>query len=129
MIQEKLECASLYQRIAEEIHESILNGVYQPGDRLPSIRELRQQWNCAQGTVQHAYQQLAQQGLVTSRGGDGTHVVNQPNTGNSQISIPLRKAKLVHRAEAFLLESFIAGYSYKEIEESMELARRHMQAF
>jgi DNA-binding GntR family transcriptional regulator len=35
----------LYRKIAKEMRKQILDGVYRPGDRLPSIRELKQQWN------------------------------------------------------------------------------------
>jgi DNA-binding GntR family transcriptional regulator len=129
MNQDGLEGTHLYQRIAGEIRNKILNGDYRPGDRLPTIRELKRQWNCTQGTIQRAYKELAQQGLITSWAGKGTHVVNPLDNGNLQISKPLRKAKLVHKAESFLLESLIAGYSFEEIQESIDLARRHLQTF
>lgn len=129
MVQDGLQETILYQKIAEEIRKQILDGVYRPGDRLPSIRELKQLWNCTPGTIQHAYYELAQQGLVITQAGKGTHVADPLGNGKYQLSPPLRKAKLVHRAESFLLESYIAGYNFEEIEESIELARRHMQSF
>jgi GntR family transcriptional regulator len=127
MIHDMWEGAGLYRRIAEEIREKILSGVYRPGDRLPPIRQLKQEWNCTQGTIQRAYMELAQQGLVNCQVGKGTHVVNQLEREKLQIFKPLRKAKLVHQAESFLLESLIAGYSFEEIEESIDVARRQMQ--
>lgn len=129
MIQDKWEDTDIYQRIAEDIRQNILNGSHKPGDRLPSIRELKQHWNCTEGTIQHAYKELARQGLIISQAGKGTRVVNKSEFEMLQIPKPLRKAKLVHRAESFLLESLIVGYSYEEIEESIELARRHVQTF
>ena len=129
MIHERWGRYRLYQKIAIEIRSNILNGVYQPGDRLPAIRELKQQRNCAQGTIQRAYNELVLQGLVISQAGKGTHVVNQLDYENLQFSVALRKWRLVHRAESFLLESLIDGNSFEEIEESMELARRHMLTF
>lgn len=119
----------LYHRIADEIRKNILSGVYQPGDQIPTVRELKQQWNCSQGTVHHAYKELAQQGLVISRKGGGTRVVSQLDYGKLQLSTSLRKARLVHQAETFLLESVMAGYSFEEIKESLDLARMHMQSF
>ena len=129
MIQNEPGGAYLYQRIAGEIRQNILDGVYRPGDRLPSLRALKNQWNCTQGTIQQAYKELAQQGLVISQAGKGTHVVDQPDNKLLQISVPLRKAKLVHKAESFLLESMVAGFRLEEIEEAIDLARRHMQTF
>jgi GntR family transcriptional regulator len=129
MIQNEPGGAYLYQRIAGEIRQNILDGVYRPGDRLPSLRALKKQWNCTQGTIQQAYKELAQQGLVISQAGNGTHVVDQPDNKLLQIMAPLRKAKLVHKAESFLLESLVAGYRLEEIEEAIDLARRHMKTF
>ena len=110
----------LYRQVAEAIRQKILRGELKPGDRLPSVRALKAQWGCTVGTIQHAYQELARQGLVTSRAGQGTRVVDrlpaQPD------SSPLRTAALLHRAEAFLLEVLTAGYTPAEAEEAVRLA-------
>ena len=119
--------ASLYQRIALEIRTKIINGVYRPGDRLPAIRALADQWNCTPATIQHAYKELAQQGLVLSRPGRGSYVANREAYEKLKVSPPLRMAKLIHLSESFLLESLIAGYSYEEIMEAIDLARRYIQ--
>jgi hypothetical protein len=65
---------------------------------------------------------------VISQVGKGTHVICPPDSGKLQVPPPLRRAKMVYRAESFLLKSLIAGYSFKEIEESIDLARRHVQS-
>ena len=111
----------LYRQLAEKVRQEILEGVLKPGDRLPPLRELAAQWGCTIGTVQHAYQELAQQGLVTSRAGQGTRVVEGPS-GSAQSGIPLRRATLVHRAESFLLEAVTAGYSLEEIDSAVRQA-------
>jgi DNA-binding transcriptional regulator YhcF (GntR family) len=98
----------LYLQIAEAIRQDIRNEVLRPGDRLPSVREMATRWNCTIGTIQRAYEELTRQGLVTSRPGQGTHVMAAiPAT----LETPLRRAALVHRAEAFLLKSLTAGYT------------------
>jgi molybdate-binding protein/DNA-binding transcriptional regulator YhcF (GntR family) len=102
----------LYRQISETIRQEILSGRRKPGDRLPSIREMAERWNCTIGTIQHAYKELARQGLVTSRAGQGTKVVEHLPALNDT---PLRWATLVHRAEAFLLEVLTAGYSVEDV--------------
>lgn len=111
--------AHLYDQISETIRQQILDGAIQPGERLPSVREMTQKWNCSPGTVQRAYKDLAGSGLAESRPGKGTFVA-----GGFAItrSGPLRRAGLVHRAEAFLLEALTAGHSLEEIERSFSLA-------
>ncbi|HVN53701.1 MAG TPA: substrate-binding domain-containing protein [Anaerolineaceae bacterium] len=111
----------LYQQIAESIRREIYQGTVKAGDRLPSVRQLTRRWNCTPGTVQRAYQELARQGLVTSRAGQGTHVTGlEPAALQNQI--PLRRAGLVHRVESLLLEVLSSGYSTDEVEQAVNLA-------
>jgi len=64
----------LYQKIAEAIRQDILSGELKPGDRLPPLRQMTSRWGCTTGTVQRAYHELTQAGLVVSRAGQGTKV-------------------------------------------------------
>jgi len=109
----------LYEQIAESIRQDIINGNLNPGDRLPSLREMTSRWNCTIGTVQRAYRELTQQGLITSRTGQGTKVVEKLP---AQLETPLRRAALIHRAETFLLEVLTAGYSPPEVENAIRQA-------
>ncbi len=111
----------LYRQVADKIRQEILSRERQPGDRLPPLRELAERWNCTIGTVQHAYHELAQQGLVTSRAGQGTRVVDRlPDP--VQRETPLRRAVLVHKAETFLLEALASGYALAEVEGAVHQA-------
>ena len=109
----------LYRQIAESIRQEILSGRRKPGDRLPSVRELAEGWNCTIGTIQRAYQELSRQGLVTSRAGQGTKVVESLPVLDET---PLRRAMLIHRAEAFLLEVLTGGYSLAEADQAVRQA-------
>jgi len=109
----------LYQQIAENIRQEIFNANLKPGDRLPALRKMASQWNCTVGTVQKAYQELARQGLVISRAGQGTRV---SGALPGQAETPLRRATLIHRAEAFLLEVFATGYTPSEAESAVSQA-------
>ncbi len=111
--------AFLYHQIAESIRQEILRETLHPGDRLPPVRAMAAHWSCTIGTVQRAYDELAQQGLVVSRAGQGTHVAA---TIPAQTDLPLRRAALVHRAESFLLEALTAGYSPAEAEQAVQIA-------
>lgn len=83
------------------------------------MREMAKQWRCTIGTIQRAYQELAQQGLITSRAGQGTRVVEELP---ALTDAPLRRAMLIHRAEAFLLEVLTGGYSLEEADQAMRQA-------
>jgi len=112
----------LYQQIAEHFRLRIFRGEYKPGDKLPPMRELAERWNCTIGTIQRAYHQLASEGLVTSMHGQGTRVTTiLPDSQSSTI----RTVSLVHKAESFLIESFMTGYNKDEIENAIQLAMDH----
>lgn len=114
----------LYQKITAEIRQEILEGKLRPGDRLPTVRQMTGRWDCTVGTVQRAYQELAHQGLVVSRPGQGTHVLKALHQAEENA---LRRAALVHRSEAFLLEQVTAGYSLPEINTSLQQAMERWQ--
>jgi putative molybdopterin biosynthesis protein len=80
---------------------------------------MTERWQCTPGTVQRAYQELADQGLVRGQRGRGTVVVG---AGQPAQETPLRRAELVHRAEAFLLEVLTAGHTPEDVEQAMTLA-------
>ncbi|MBC7228116.1 MAG: GntR family transcriptional regulator [Thermoflexales bacterium] len=112
-----MEEAPLYQQVAESLRREILSGGLRPGDRLPPVREMARRWHCTVGTVQRAYQELARQGLVVARRGQGTRVARESPTPG-----PIRYAALVHQAESFLLHAVSAGYDPAEVEQAVRLA-------
>jgi len=114
-----MEDEYLYRQIAEAVRQQILKGVLKGGDRLPPVREMTARWGCTLGTVQHAYRELARQGLVVSRAGQGTRVLEGVATAPET---PLRRASLVHRAEGFLLEVLTAGYTPSDVEDAVRVA-------
>ncbi len=113
----------LFEMIADSIRQQILSGVLQPGDNLPPVREMAARWECAPGTVQHAYQQLTGEGLVVGRAGQGTRVTETAlQTAQSGQHSSLRRAALIHQAESFLLGVLTAGYTPEEAEGAVRLA-------
>lgn len=109
----------LYRKIAEAVRQDILNGRLKLGDRLPSVRKMTKQWECSPGTVQRAYRELASQGLASSRPGQGTSVIGALSM---EYETPVRRANLVNRAEAFLLEAMTGGFAPIEVEQAIRMA-------
>ena len=63
-----------YRQLAAEMEQKILNGIYQPGDRLPSIRSLHRTADLSISTVVKAYVELEHMGLVEARPKSGYYV-------------------------------------------------------
>ena len=64
----------LYQRIAQQLADDIRRGVYQPGERVPSVRKLSAQMSVSHATVLQAYANLEDQGLIRARPQSGFYV-------------------------------------------------------
>jgi GntR family transcriptional repressor for pyruvate dehydrogenase complex len=69
-----LQPLSLKEQAKQELKRLIDDGALQPGDRLPSERELSEQLQVSRGTVREAVQFLRALGLVQIRHGAGTFV-------------------------------------------------------
>ena len=63
-----------YQRIVDEIAARIESGELPPGSKLPSSRELQEQYNTSHMTVRTAVTILRDRGLVESISGVGVFV-------------------------------------------------------
>jgi len=64
----------LYEQVANRLQEQIANGILKPGDRLPSIRKLKQQLSVSFSTVTEAYRLLEDRGLIAARPQSGYYV-------------------------------------------------------
>ncbi len=68
---------ALYDRLASEIRGQIERGVYRPGERLPSVRQARQENRVSVSTVLQAYRLLEDQGWIEARPQSGYYVAAQ----------------------------------------------------
>jgi GntR family phosphonate transport system transcriptional regulator len=68
----------LWRSIMQALTAEIAQGVYGPGDRLPTEARLAARFGVNRHTVRHAIAQMAEQGLVHSRRGAGVFVHAAP---------------------------------------------------
>lgn len=67
----------MYQRIASDIRAQIQAGVLKPGDKLPSTRELVEQYEVSTTVVRMAVLVLRSEGLVVGISGKGVFVAER----------------------------------------------------
>jgi GntR family transcriptional regulator, transcriptional repressor for pyruvate dehydrogenase complex len=70
----------LSDRAARELRTAILAGDYAPGERLPSERELSEQFGVDRHTLRSAVHELELLGLIQRRQGAGAHVLPHGET-------------------------------------------------
>lgn len=80
---EAVSSKRLYRQIADQLAELVRKGEFKPGDRLPSERDLSQQFNVSRASVREALIALEIDGLVDVRVGLGVFV-NAAPAANSQ---------------------------------------------
>ncbi|GAA2018712.1 GntR family transcriptional regulator [Catenulispora yoronensis] len=106
-------------QIADHLREEIVGGVYGPGDKIPSERELSDEWDVSPQTIRQAIAILKNEGLVEGQPGRGVFVRTQPpliRLGTERFSRAYRAAgKSAQQADAEA-----AGLSFRQ--EALELA-------
>jgi DNA-binding LacI/PurR family transcriptional regulator len=105
----------LHTRVADRVRHGVRDGLYQPGERLPSEVELATQLSVSRGTVRQALTALVVEGLLRTIPGRGTFVSNgsaQQTAGLIGMILPsvvrARNPELIAGAEDTLRQ---AGYS------------------
>lgn len=106
----------IYMQIANQFRTDILTGKFEQGEYLPSIRRLAKDLKISVITTMKAYEELAEEGLVTAVQGKGFYV-------NAQDSEMLREQHL-RKVEDSLLEAIsaaeIAGMSDTELMQTLQ---------
>ena len=64
----------IYLQLMERIQQDIMKGVYQPGGKIPSVRELALEAAVNPNTMQKALSELERSGLVYSQGTSGRFI-------------------------------------------------------
>jgi GntR family transcriptional regulator len=98
----------VYLQIIGQIKEQIQKGYLNPGDELPSVRELAQNLGINMHTVRHAYDELRNQGILVFRLGQRAKVARRGGKKASQEEIDER---IGDKLQYLLTEAFLMGLS------------------
>ena len=69
----------IYRQLVEQVRRDLMLGRLQPGDQLPSVKEVVDSLSVNPNTVVKAFAELEHQGLVVRRQGVGTFVASSPS--------------------------------------------------
>lgn len=101
----------IYAQIITQVKHGIAAGLLQPGDPLPSQRELAARLRVNPLTVARAYRDLEREGLVTSGQGRGTFIANTPVAANADY----RRDALLQAVDKLLTEAHQLNATPEEI--------------
>jgi GntR family transcriptional regulator len=107
----------IYIQIEDSNHSLIAAGQIQPGEQLPTIRELAADIRVNLNTVARAYFELDREGVISTQRGKGTFVSGVPD----QEQIEKKRQKLLYSIiDSALKEASSLGYSVSEIKKTLQ---------
>lgn len=100
----------IYLQLVDEIESRILNGAYEKGMRLPSVRELAMLASVNPNTMQRALAELESMGLISTQRTSGRNV-----TTDEAVVERAREAKARGLIETFLAQMSALGLEKREV--------------
>ena len=108
-----------YAQLVQQVKQALRLGWLQPGDQLPTVHEVAVSVTINPNTVQKAYKELEQAGLVVGRPGQGTFVKRSLSQ-----STPTTLASLGRRLDRWIAAARAAGLDDDGI---MDVVRARMR--
>ncbi|MDT8715767.1 GntR family transcriptional regulator [Clostridium sp. 19966] len=102
----------IYEQIVHSVKESIIKGILQPGDKLPSVRELASMLTTNPNTVSKAFNELERLKIIETLRGKGTFVSMdyKPRLEEDKM------AKLKDDLKKILLDAHYMGINKEDLE-------------
>ena len=100
----------IYLQIIERVQMDIITGRYQPGDKLPSVRDLAQEAAVNPNTMQKALSELERSGLIYSQRTSGRFI-----TEDKELIHQMKKELAAAEVSAFVALMKQLGITPEEI--------------
>ena len=100
----------IYLQIIERVQMDIITGRYQPGDKLPSVRDLAQEAAVNPNTMQKALSELERSGLIYSQLPSGRFI-----TEDKELIHQMKKGLAAAEVSAFVAHMKQLGITPEEI--------------
>lgn len=100
----------IYLQIIERVQMDIITGRYQPGDKLPSVRDLAQEAAVNPNTMQKALSELERSGLIYSQRTSGRFI-----TEDKELIHQMTKELAAAEVSAFVAHMKQLGITPEEI--------------
>lgn len=100
----------IYLQIIERVQMDIITGRYQPGDKLPSVRDLAQEAAVNPNTMQKSLSELERSGLIYSQRTSGRFI-----TEDKELIHQMKKELAAAEVSAFVAHMKQLGITPEEI--------------
>lgn len=103
-----------FEQIRQQVTALVAAGELQPGDRLPTVRQLASDLRLTPGTVSRGYQELERGGWVVTGRGAGTRIADPTPLGPDPAGIEAAR-QAIDRLSAGLLRAGLPGETVREL--------------
>ena len=100
----------IYLQIIERVQMDIITGRYQPGDKLPSVRDLAQEAAVNPNTMQKALSELERSGLIYSQRTSGRFI-----TEDKELIHQMKKELAAAYAFRFVVDNHVKILAVKQL--------------
>ncbi|CAB1245567.1 GntR family transcriptional regulator [Clostridium sp. MT-14] len=107
----------LYKQIKDQIKDAIFRGELAEGDKLPSIRSFANDVKVSVLTIRRVYDELEQEGFVTSQVGVGTFV----SAENLELLRDSKRRIVEQKMQDMIQTAKMLGISKEELNEMMDI--------
>jgi GntR family transcriptional regulator len=107
----------IYMQLVDRIKQMVVSGQLQPGQQLPTIRQLAADLRVNYNTIGRAYLILDQEGVISTQQGRGTYITTRLDEVQVQ---KMRMDKLRSMIGNAIHDALVLGYSRQEIERTVE---------
>jgi GntR family transcriptional regulator len=101
----------IYRQLMDQVREAVARGRAQPGDRLPSVRQLSRELVVNPNTIAKAYSELEHEGVLNTRPGLGAFIAKP----QADLSTKVRKQRLLAALDLCLTETVHLGFTADEV--------------
>lgn len=109
----------IYSQLVEQIKLGIVSGIFKPGERLASVRDMAMEAGVNPNTMQRALQELERQGLMFSQRTSGRFV-----TEDREMIEDAKRTLANRHISAFIRQMQALGYTRQEIVAMLEESER-----
>lgn len=100
----------IYMQLVEELQSRIVSGLYPPGSKVASVRDLAAEAAVNPNTMQRALAELEQSGLLRAERTSGRFV-----TEDTELIESVRKTLAREKIQAFIRDLTVLGYDKKNM--------------
>jgi GntR family transcriptional regulator len=106
----------VYRQIVDSLRTLLVGGVFGPGDRLPTVREIALDLGVNHNTVAEAYRLLAEEGWLELKRHHGATVILRP----TQQAQPARQEEFVQRLGELAAQAMADGIDKQTVAQHLQ---------